>query len=126
MAHGDEAPSMIERFWRFLARLLVLNCHTVCAINGHAFGAGLFIALACDWRIMRTERGFVNFPEAHLGMRISKAFAELAKSKLDGPTLRESFLAGRRYDSSAAVADVASKTATLGSQTPFVATTPIW
>jgi len=28
-------------FWRILARLLTLDCHAVCAINGHAFGAGL-------------------------------------------------------------------------------------
>ena len=47
----------------------------VAAINGHAFGAGVFLALACDWRLMRTERGFLNFPELNLGMRLSKAFA---------------------------------------------------
>jgi enoyl-CoA hydratase/carnithine racemase len=79
----------------------------VAALNGHAFGAGLFMALACDYRAMRTERGFICFPELNLGdaclsllapmppaslnepaarsgMRLSKAFAELAKVRVEG------------------------------------------
>lgn len=104
MANPAKAPAMIESFWRFLARLLVLDCRTVCAINGHAYGAGLFVALACDWRLMRTQRGFVNFPELNLGMRLSKPFAELAKAKLSASALREGVLAGRRYGSADAVA----------------------
>ena len=27
------------------------------------FGGGFFLALACDWRVMRTQKGFLNFPE---------------------------------------------------------------
>jgi hypothetical protein len=67
-----ETPSMIEGVWRLLGRILVMDCRTVAAINGHAFGGGLFMALACDYRVMRTKRGFVNFPEVNLGMRLAK------------------------------------------------------
>jgi len=94
---------MVESVWRFLSRLLVLHCPTVAAINGHAFGAGLFLALACDWRVMRTEKGFLNFPEVNLGMRLSKAFAELSKSKLSTHTLRVGVLTGKRFDSKGAI-----------------------
>ena len=94
---------MIESVWRFLARLPILDCRTVAAINGHAFGAGLFLALACDYRLMRTERGYVNFPELNLGMRLAKGFAELSKSKLTAETLREAVLTGRRYGSGDAI-----------------------
>ena len=94
---------MIESVWRLLARLLVLDCRTVAAINGHAFGAGLFLALACDYRLMRTQRGFVNFPELNLGMRLAKGFAELSKSKVGATTLREAVLTGRRYGSGDAI-----------------------
>ena len=76
-----------------------MDCQTCAAINGHAFGAGFFIALACDWRLMRTERGFLCFPEAALGMRLSKGFAELAKAKLTSRALREAMLSARRYSS---------------------------
>ena len=113
--HPNEAFSMMEAFWKVLARCLPLNCHTVAAINGHAFGAGIFLALACDWRLMRTERGFICFPELNLGMRLSKAFAELAKAKLSTATLREGVLTGRRYGSAAAVAAGMVEYAPLGS-----------
>ena len=52
---------------------------------------------------MRTRRGFVNFPELNLGMRLAKGFAELSKSKLTAETLREAVLTGRRYGSGDAI-----------------------
>ncbi|KAL1523254.1 hypothetical protein AB1Y20_018204 [Prymnesium parvum] len=102
--HAEQAISVLEGFWRLLARLLTLDCHTVAAVNGHAFGAGVFLALACDWRLMRTRRGFLCFPELNLGMRLSKGFAELSKAKLAPATLREAVLTGKRYGSAAALA----------------------
>eukprot|EP00427_Karlodinium_veneficum_P021041 CAMPEP_0169107300 /NCGR_PEP_ID=MMETSP1015-20121227/24807_1 /TAXON_ID=342587 /ORGANISM="Karlodinium micrum, Strain CCMP2283" /LENGTH=254 /DNA_ID=CAMNT_0009168819 /DNA_START=58 /DNA_END=822 /DNA_ORIENTATION=- len=103
MAKHADSSSMIESFWRFLARLLVLDCHTVCALNGHAFGAGLFIALSCDWRLMRTQQGFVCFPELNLGMMLSVGFAELSKAKLSPAALRTGVLTGQRFNSAEAL-----------------------
>jgi len=91
---------MMLGFWKILARVLVMNCHTVAAINGHAFGAGLFLAMACDWRVMNSEKGFCNFPELSLGMRLSKPFAELTKCKLSANNLRTGVLMGARISSS--------------------------
>ena len=34
-SNDDEKAKMIVSFWEFLARLLVLDCRTVAAINGH-------------------------------------------------------------------------------------------
>ena len=102
--NASETPALLEAFWRVLAALLVLDCRSVAAISGHAYGAGIFLALACDWRVMRTERGFVNFPELNLGLRLSKPLAELARAKLSPATLREGVLTGKRYDSAAALA----------------------
>jgi enoyl-CoA hydratase/carnithine racemase len=103
----DSSPTtfedMLTEYWRLLARVLVLDCQTVAAINGHAFGAGLFLALACDWRIMRTQRGFLNFPELGLGMRLRKAFSELSRAKLSPKTLRLGVLTGKRFDSHSAL-----------------------
>ena len=42
---------MIATVWKFLARLLVLDCPTVCAINGHA-SAGWLEPHACLWTRM--------------------------------------------------------------------------
>jgi enoyl-CoA hydratase/carnithine racemase len=92
-------PLMIENFCsKVLARILTLPMRTVAAIQGHCIGAGLFIALACDYRIMRSQRGFVQWPETRLGMRLTKGFAELSKAKiLDHAVLREGVLSAKKY-----------------------------
>lgn len=97
--NADKLAAMFKKYHDYQARLLTMHCPTVCAINGHCFGAGLFMALCCDWRVMRTEKGFANFPELNLGMRISKQFAEIAKCKCSPQVLREGFLTGKRYSS---------------------------
>lgn len=100
----SQKGKMIVDFWEVLARLLVMDCRTVAAINGHGFGAGLFLALACDYRIMRTDRGYLCWPEANLGMRLAKGFSELTKAKVSDPlVVREGVLGGKRYGSSAAL-----------------------
>ena len=107
---NDAVSELIESFnGDVLARILTLPFRTVAAINGHCIGAGLFLALACDYRIMRTGRGFLQWPEARLGMRLTKGFAELTRAKVVAPgcdrsVLREGVLGARRYASAEAVA----------------------
>ena len=67
------------------------------------FGGGFFLALACDWRVMRTQKGFLNFPELNLGMRLSKPFAELAKAHRPPPHKNSednSYLLGTAFSAS--------------------------
>ena len=79
----DPTSQLIESFNSLiLARLLILPFRTVAAINGHCIGAGLFLSLACDYRVMRTDRGYIQWPEANLGMRLTKGFMELSKAKI--------------------------------------------
>lgn len=101
---SNPKSKMIESFCsQVLARILTLPFQTIAAINGHCIGAGLFIALACDHRIMRTKRGYIQWPEARLGMRLTKGFAELTKAKVTEPkVLREAVLMAKRYTPSEA------------------------
>mmetsp|Transcript_6107 Transcript_6107/g.15123 ORF Transcript_6107/g.15123 Transcript_6107/m.15123 type:complete len:249 (-) Transcript_6107:536-1282(-) len=97
---GVESDKMLASLWKLGARLLVLDCRTVTAINGHAFGAGLFLALLCDYRLMRTSRGYLCWPEAMLGMRLTKGFSELTRARVRDPAvLRDAVLNGKRYGS---------------------------
>ncbi|KAL7541718.1 hypothetical protein ACHAXR_011152, partial [Thalassiosira sp. AJA248-18] len=103
---SNPASKLIESFNSLvLARILTLPLRTIAAINGHCIGAGLFLALACDYRIMRTKRGYLQWPEARLGMRLTKGFAELSKAKIgngkggssDHNVLREGILTAKKY-----------------------------
>jgi len=104
-SNEHEKGKLIESFWKqILSRLLVMDCRTVAVINGHAFGAGLFIALGCDYRIMRTQRGYLCWPEINLGMRLAKGFSELTKAKITNHAIiREGVLTAKRYGSNDAL-----------------------
>ena len=56
-------------FQQVLTRFAELPQPTVVAINGHALGGGLEVALACDFRFCaRTEGALIGLPEVRLGL----------------------------------------------------------
>jgi len=89
--------STINEIWRLLARILVMGCYTISAFNGHAFGAGLFLGLACDFRFMRNDKGFLCFPEVNLGLPLRSGFESLAQTKLSRNALRTGVLTGKKW-----------------------------
>ena len=79
------------------ARLLAFPTPTVAAINGHAFAAGAMLALACDQRVMRVDRGFICVPEVDIGLPFTPGMTGLLKAQLSPATAREAMFTGRRY-----------------------------
>ncbi|CAI8053793.1 Putative enoyl-CoA hydratase/isomerase YngF [Geodia barretti] len=55
---------------KLVARLLTFPLPTIAAITGHAFGGGAFLALAHDYRIMSSGRGWWCLPAAIVGLQI--------------------------------------------------------
>lgn len=85
-------------------RLLLLPVPTVAALNGHAFAAGAFLALACDYRLMREDRGWFCISEVDVGVPIDPAMMNLVKAKLPPATVRDAILTGKRYTADEAIA----------------------
>jgi len=53
----SEAPRFIQAVLKLLGRIMAFPMPTAAAINGHAFAAGAMLALAHDFRVMRSDRG---------------------------------------------------------------------
>lgn len=96
-----EFGPLILRTYR---RLILLPVPVVAALNGHAFAAGAFLALACDFRIQRRDRGWFCVSEVDVGVPIGKPMGGLLKGKLSPAVAREAALTGKRYDGPAALA----------------------
>jgi enoyl-CoA hydratase/carnithine racemase len=102
------APEEMEQFGKRMAeihkRFLVLPCPTVAAMNGHAFAGGAFMALSCDYRIMREDRGWFSVSEVDVGVPIPPAMMGILQGKLPANTARDALLTGKRYTADEAIA----------------------
>ena len=96
-AEDAERERSLGRVHGLFARILTFPSFTVAAINGHAFAAGAMLALACDQRVMREDRGFFCLPEVDLGIPFTGGMSALITGKLPLRTTEEAMLTGRRY-----------------------------
>ena len=96
-------PAYVTRVQRLFARVLRLELPTVAAVNGHAFGAGAMFAVSHDHRVMRSDRGFWNLPEARLGMPFPAGMNALVTTRLGHPVASTAMLTARRYPAAEAV-----------------------
>src|ERR1700753_388184 len=61
---------MTDALLPVMRRLLSYPGPTISVLNGHTFGAGVFLGMATDYRIMNGSRGFWCLPEVDLGLVI--------------------------------------------------------
>lgn len=99
----DEVIGYVRSVEAVLARLLTFPAPTIAAVNGHAFGAGAFAVIAHDHAVMREDRGFVCWPEVHLGMTFSPGLLAMIEGLLSVSTGWEAIVSGRRYGGGDAV-----------------------
>ncbi|WP_278262343.1 enoyl-CoA hydratase-related protein [Nocardia sp. AG03] len=103
-ANGDRATEYVEAVHTLFGRVLTLPMPTAAALNGHAFGAGAMLAIAHDYRVMRTERGYFCFPEADIRIPFTNGMAALIQAKVPPKTAVAAMTTGRRYDAETALA----------------------
>ena len=80
-----------------MGRIITLPLPSICAINGHAFGAGFMMALCHDVRFMRRDRGFACANEVEIGMVIPDPELALFKHKLPANVFFETVQLARRW-----------------------------
>ena len=94
---GGDRNVFGAEFMTLMGRLITLPVPTVCAINGHAFGAGFMAALCHDVRIMREDRGFACANEMQLGMVIPLPELALFRHKIPMNAFYETVQLARRW-----------------------------
>ena len=102
-ASADARQLLMDKAVELLDRLLAFPLPTVAAINGHAFGMGALVALACDYRYMRADRGYFCLPELDLKVTLPSGMMSLLRLKLAPPVLRDLLLTGKRVGGEEAV-----------------------
>ncbi len=94
---GGDRKAFGGEFMELMGRIITLPVPTVCAINGHAFGAGFMSALCHDFRIMRSDRGFICANEVELGMMIPNPEIALFRHKIPMNAFFETVQLARRW-----------------------------
>lgn len=100
---GDRSVFVVE-FMGLMARLMTLPVPTLCAVNGHGFGAGFMAALCHDIRFMRADRGYLCANEVEIGMVIPAPELALFKHKLPANVFFETVQLARRWSGPDALA----------------------
>jgi Delta3-Delta2-enoyl-CoA isomerase len=103
LGHADQWTSYVARVQGIFSNVLTLPVPTVAAINGHCFAAGAMLALACDYRVMRNDRGFFCLPEVDINIPFSPGMSALIMSKLTPRVSLDAMSTGRRYDAPSAL-----------------------
>jgi len=101
----DEVRRFMYGMNEVFTRLLLAPFPVIAAINGHAFGNGAMLACACDFRVMRSDRGYFCFPEVDISIPFLPGMIEFVKKAMPYYRFNELKLTGRRAAAADLLAD---------------------
>jgi len=93
----EQVGRHIDAVHETFLRMLTFPMITVAALNGHAFAAGAMLALAHDYRLMRSDRGFFCLPEVDIKIPFTPQMDVLIRARLPKVVAHEAMCTGKRY-----------------------------
>jgi len=91
----------VEKFFplqdQVMRRVLFYPMITVAALSGHAFAGGAIFACCFDFRLMRSDRGFLCFPEVDLNIPFLPYMDALIKKAMPMHLVLDGELTGKRF-----------------------------
>lgn len=68
----------------------------IAAMNGHTFGNGIVIAAACDFRFMRSDKGYICFPEVDMNIPFVPGLIDVILKAVPKYKFNDMILTGRK------------------------------
>ena len=99
---AEELQEHMDNVHDTFIRMLTFPAITVAALNGHVFAAGAMFALAHDYRVMRSDRGFFCLPEVDIKIPFTRQMDALIRARLPKVVAHEAMCTARRYGGSEA------------------------
>ncbi|CAG8467820.1 3454_t:CDS:2 [Acaulospora colombiana] len=104
LEHALSTPGFFDEYYlKLLTRMLTFPIPTVAALNGHAFAGGCMFALAHDYRVMRSDRGYICMNEVDLPSPLHPGMAAIVRIKMLPKTYRDCVLQGHRFNAQEAL-----------------------
>ena len=95
-----EGPEIAQKFnaelYRLFRRILVFPMTTIAALTGHAFAGGGIMSCAFDFRFMRSDRGWLCFPEIDINIPFTPFLNEIVKTAIPMYKIVEMQMTGQR------------------------------
>lgn len=84
----DRMVLMDDMLRSVVSDLISLPMPTIAAVTGHASAAGYILALAHDYILMRSDRGFLYMSELDINLVVPSWFIALVEAKVGSPAAR--------------------------------------
>lgn len=81
---------------KIFKRLILYPMPVIAAINGHTFGNGALLACACDFRFMKSDKGFYCFPEVDINIPFLPGMLAMVRKTFPEYKIPGAILTGKR------------------------------
>jgi enoyl-CoA hydratase/carnithine racemase len=96
-ARHNEIRGLLRGLNDVSACCLTYPMPVIAAITGHTYGSGVVLACACDFRFMRSDRGFFCLPEVDINIPLLPGMQAVIEKALPAYKFNEMYLTGRRF-----------------------------
>lgn len=102
MSEPSNTPEIIADFMTqvtgLLKRIVTFPMPIIAALNGHTYGNGAVLACACDFRFMKSDRGFFCFPEVDVLVPFFPSMLPLIGKAVPRPFFNRLAMTGQRVN----------------------------
>jgi len=93
----DDFQSYVSKFSNLTKHIFTFPKPTIAAINGHAVAGGCVLALACDYRITKSEKAKIALNEMTFGSTVFSSVTEILKYAVGSREGEKILYSGKMY-----------------------------